>query len=341
MAQPGWRPRTSTPACHPDRRGLAPRECRAHRRDPGANKAANSSAPPPAITWKRCWRPTARARCAPPTTGKQRILNIDIGGGTTKLAIIDKGTVQATAAIHVGGRLQVTDANGRITRLDPAGRHHAAVAGFDWKLGDRVAPSDLDTVAAAMAATLMAALRSPPLAPSVRQLYLTDPIEDFGRIDGVIVSGGVGEYVYGREERDFGDMGKRLGLAFRSALAGARLAAVAGRRLHPRHRARRLRIHRPAQRQYRPHQQPRQAAAAAEHAGRASGHAAGGAHRSRRGCGGDPRPPHRLRSGGCGRGCCAGAALGGPSGILRGCARLPKACATALPRESPGAFRSI
>ena len=36
----------------------------------------------------------------------------------------------------------------------------------------------------------------------MRRLYLTDPIEDFGQIDGVIVSGGVGEYVYGREQRD-------------------------------------------------------------------------------------------------------------------------------------------
>ena len=32
-------------------------------------------------------------------------------------------------------------------------------------------------------------------------------------IDGVMFSGGVGEYVYGREERDFGDMGRRLGHA--------------------------------------------------------------------------------------------------------------------------------
>jgi ethanolamine utilization protein EutA len=151
---------------------------------------------------------------------QERILNIDIGGGTTKLAIIDKGVVQTTAAIHVGGRLQVVDANGAITRLDPAGRHHAAMAGFDWTLGDKVAQSDLDAVATGMAATLLAALRSPPLDPSVRRLYLTDPIEDFGWIDGVIVSGGVGEYVYGREERDFGDMGRRLGLAFRNVLAG-------------------------------------------------------------------------------------------------------------------------
>src|SRR5882672_1914984 len=47
-------------------------------------------------------------------------------------------------------------------------------------------------------------------------LYLTDPILDFGQIDGIMFSGGVGEYVYGRETRDFGDMGRRLGRAIRS-----------------------------------------------------------------------------------------------------------------------------
>src|SRR3954471_21814092 len=57
---------------------------------------------------------------------RKRILNIDIGGGTTKLALIENGRVVATAAIHIGGRLQVVDESGRITRLDPAGRHHAA-----------------------------------------------------------------------------------------------------------------------------------------------------------------------------------------------------------------------
>ena len=39
----------------------------------------------------------------------KRILNIDIGGGTTKLALIENGRVIATAAIHIGGRLQVVD----------------------------------------------------------------------------------------------------------------------------------------------------------------------------------------------------------------------------------------
>ena len=69
-----------------------------------------------------------------------------------------------------------------------------------------------------MARTLVSALTKSPLPAHVEQLYLTDPIADFGAIEGVIVSGGVGEYVYGREDRDFGDMGKRLGEAFRKEL---------------------------------------------------------------------------------------------------------------------------
>jgi ethanolamine utilization protein EutA len=66
-----------------------------------------------------------------------------------------------------------------------------------------------------MADLLVAALTRRPLPHAVEHLLLTDPIADLGRIDGVMFSGGVGEYVYGRESRDFGDMGRRLGLAIR------------------------------------------------------------------------------------------------------------------------------
>src|SRR6478672_11812158 len=152
----------------------------------------------------------------------KRILNIDIGGGTTKLALVENGRVTATAAIHIGGRLQVVDASGKIIRLDPAGQHHAAQAGFHWHKGDGTEPAALDKVAEYMADALIAAIRMRPLPPPLLALYLTEPIADLARIDGVMVSGGVGEYVYGRETRDFGDMGRRLGHAMRNRLdAGA------------------------------------------------------------------------------------------------------------------------
>ena len=146
----------------------------------------------------------------------KRILNVDIGGGTTKLGVVENGKVIATAAIHIGGRLQVVDDIGRIVRLDPAGKFHARQAGFYWSRGDVLSPAQLDKVAASMADLLVAALTQRPVPHAVEHLYLTDPIAEFGRIDGVMFSGGVGEYLYGREDRDFGDMGRRLGRAIRS-----------------------------------------------------------------------------------------------------------------------------
>jgi ethanolamine utilization protein EutA len=142
------------------------------------------------------------------------VLNIDIGGGTTKLALLEHGRVAGTAAIHVGGRLLVADAGGRITRLDPQGQALAKRAGFDLHLDDVVSSAQLDRIAATMADLLVNEIRAPS-----GELHLTDPLPPLKDVDGMMFSGGVGEYVYGREDRDFGDLGRRLGLALRARLA--------------------------------------------------------------------------------------------------------------------------
>jgi ethanolamine utilization protein EutA len=99
----------------------------------------------------------------------QRILHIDIGGGTTKLAVVEHGKVVATAAVHVGGRLQVVE-GGRIVRLDPAGKHHAGRAGFAWDGDGR---AERSTPSPAALADLVAALMGHP-PPPMAHLYLTD-----------------------------------------------------------------------------------------------------------------------------------------------------------------------
>jgi ethanolamine utilization protein EutA len=144
-----------------------------------------------------------------------RILNVDIGGGTTKLAVLEAGRVLATAAVHIGGRLQVVDEQNRLVRLDPAGQAHAGRAGFDWSLGDVVRPEDAVRVAERMADALVSALTAQPMPEQVAALCLTPPLTDLGPIDGVMFSGGVAEYVYDRETRGFGDLGPALGRAVR------------------------------------------------------------------------------------------------------------------------------
>jgi ethanolamine utilization protein EutA len=154
---------------------------------------------------------------------KQRILNIDIGGGTTKLSVIDEGKVLSTAAIHIGGRLLAINPAGMIERLDPAGVTHAIRARFDWRVGDTPGEKELQQVAESMADDLVAALTGRLSATDSEDLYLTDPIEHLAKVDAVICSGGVAEYVYRREKEDFGDLGRRLGDAIRGRLDDGRL----------------------------------------------------------------------------------------------------------------------
>src|SRR6202167_2377478 len=48
------------------------------------------------------------------------VMNVDVGGGTSKIAVCVDGQVIAITAVDVGARLVCTDAAGRITRIEEA-----------------------------------------------------------------------------------------------------------------------------------------------------------------------------------------------------------------------------
>ena len=93
--------------------------------------------------------------------------------------------------------------------------------GQDWEVGGLASEEAFAAVAEWMAEALLIALR-PDSPEAVRDLFLTDLLPQTGAIDAMLFSGGVAEYVYGREGRDFGDMGRLLGAALRRRIdAGA------------------------------------------------------------------------------------------------------------------------
>ncbi|MDH3443599.1 MAG: ethanolamine ammonia-lyase reactivating factor EutA [Deltaproteobacteria bacterium] len=149
-----------------------------------------------------------------------RVLNIDIGGGTTKLAACEQGRVLSTAALHIGGRLLVTDNAGVITVLEPGGRELARRAGFEWLVGDRVTPAQLQRLADYMSRAILDLAQHERSAPEFDQLWLTPALNGARNYDAVVFSGGVGEYVYGKEPNSFGDIGAPLGLAIQRQIAG-------------------------------------------------------------------------------------------------------------------------
>src|SRR5262245_60268073 len=53
---------------------------------------------------------------------RKTVLNVDMGGGTTKCALIEQGEVTQTAAINIGARLIAFDASDVVTRIEAAGR---------------------------------------------------------------------------------------------------------------------------------------------------------------------------------------------------------------------------
>jgi len=121
------------------------------------------------------------------------VMNVDVGGGTSKIAVCRDGKVIAQTAVDVGARLVMA--------------HHP----------------DSDEIAERMAEDLFAAMAGRAPAATLRLPPLAYP----GRIDVLTFSGGVSEYIYGREPGEFGDLGKKL------AAAILRRAEAWGPRLEP------------------------------------------------------------------------------------------------------------
>jgi ethanolamine utilization protein EutA len=153
------------------------------------------------------------------------LLNVDIGGGTTKFALIEKGRVLATCAIAVGGRLIVEDDERGLTRIEPPAEAVARSLGVALAPGKALAPPDRRRLATRMARLIMGLidLRSP--GELARSLLVTEgwpPALANKSIDAMTFSGGVAEYLYKRETRRFGDLGSDLAEELRHALAHRR-----------------------------------------------------------------------------------------------------------------------
>ncbi|MGA2392141.1 MAG: ethanolamine ammonia-lyase reactivating factor EutA [Candidatus Lustribacter sp.] len=145
-----------------------------------------------------------------------RILNVDIGGGTTKFSAIAGGTITATAALHVGGRLAAFDA-GCLVRLEPVCARIAAALGIRWTLGCRVQAAEIRSVAAAMADAVIAAACGEPLPLQAEglELWLTAPLAA-AEFDQIRFSGGVAEYLDGDAPAGVDDLGAPLARELRA-----------------------------------------------------------------------------------------------------------------------------
>jgi len=149
---------------------------------------------------------------------RQTLLNVDIGGGTTKLALVRDGEILATAAIAIGARLLAKDAEGQLVRIEGPARQVAEHLGIELREGEPLATEEETRIAQTWTDILAGLIDQQPPSGLAAELMLSDPLPADITPEAVIFSGGVSEYIFFRESKDFGDMGKPLAKTLRAAL---------------------------------------------------------------------------------------------------------------------------
>ncbi len=159
------------------------------------------------------------------------VMNVDIGGGTAKIAVCSEGRVVDLTAIDVGARLVCTDSNGCIMRIEHAGHRFAEALGLTLEIGGRLRAADATALVEAMADRLLEAMQGGSPRLQSTDLLRLAPLAWRGPVQAITFSGGVSEYIYGKQTGAFGDLGPQLAAAVRDRVerCGTRIEAANAR----------------------------------------------------------------------------------------------------------------
>jgi ethanolamine utilization protein EutA len=150
------------------------------------------------------------------------VLDVDMGGGTTKFALVEKGVVTQTAAINIGARLIAFDDSDLVTRVEDAARTIMKELGTTVEVGKKITKRQKEEFAAFMAKILFELIERAPSSPLAKRLMVTPPFTHYRleQVDHIVFSGGVSEHVYDRDRTSYGDVGPLMGERVRDYLKG-------------------------------------------------------------------------------------------------------------------------
>ncbi len=167
----------------------------------------------------------------------QSVMNVDVGGGTSKIALCVAGAVVAQTAIDIGARIVAFDGAGRVARIEPAAALLATAVGLRLSVGEVPDAAGVARLVERMAEHLFDAMqcaapahtvRAEGSKPSTQDLLRLEPLQSAAPPDALCFSGGVSEYIYGRSSAEHGDLGAALAQAVlqRAKVWGPRLVTA-------------------------------------------------------------------------------------------------------------------
>ena len=144
------------------------------------------------------------------------VLHMDIGGGTSNLALIRDGKILRTGCLNVGGRLAKFSETGEILYVSPV------LTGLtDMKVGEASTENQRQTLAELLASALEMAAGRRAVTPLLSGLMTEEAVQPWVPPEEPVVvsfSGGVADCVAQEmPDLDFGDLGPELGRAIRKS----------------------------------------------------------------------------------------------------------------------------
>ncbi|MHA2300778.1 MAG: ethanolamine ammonia-lyase reactivating factor EutA [Candidatus Thorarchaeota archaeon] len=156
---------------------------------------------------------------------RRTIMNVDIGGGTSNLAITSNGNVLSTACINVGGRLLGIDKDFKIWRIDEPTNFLMQELGMNYQLGEIILQKDARLIAQEYAKALLEVMRGAAISRIAKELMMTDDLDFSFTVDEYSFSGGIAEIYYGGEET-YDDIGRMLAEAIKSLVEESGMRVV-------------------------------------------------------------------------------------------------------------------
>lgn len=124
------------------------------------------------------------------------VANLDIGGGTTNIAVFHNGEVRDTACLDIGGRLvRFSDNRGTVDYASDKARLLARRLGFSLDTGTVLPAEQIRALAAAMAEVLAQAVGICPATPELSAMATDKTLALDYTIDYLSFSGGVADCI--------------------------------------------------------------------------------------------------------------------------------------------------
>lgn len=153
-------------------------------------------------------------------TKRKPVVNLDIGGGTTNLAVFKDGEVIDTACFDIGGRLIKLDQQQKITYIAPKIQEIINKKGLTLHLGDQATEQNLLPIISELVAVLENSIGLGTQSPFYQLLVTNHPLRKGEELPIVTFSGGVADFLNTTSTNLFkyGDIGLLLGKCLRKSL---------------------------------------------------------------------------------------------------------------------------